>query len=138
MEFPATTPLEIRRDLEVRAKSANSKIDAILILPELLTQSPDGWAIIKDFAAEHGIPIAGPTAFIAQQEKGAVFTYGIDLLETGRLAAPLADKVLKGLPAGTIPVLSPEAYLRINYRRARELGLRVPEGMLRMATEIIR
>ena len=50
----------------------------------------------------------------------------------------LADKVLNGIPAGTIPVVTPEQDLWINYKVAQELGLRVSEGLLSMAEEIIR
>jgi putative ABC transport system substrate-binding protein len=53
-------------------------------------------------------------------------------------AAPLADKILKGTPAGTIPVITPEQDLYINYKVAQELGLTVPDGLLSMAVEIIR
>ena len=56
----------------------------------------------------------------------------------GRLAAQQAHKVLKGIPAGTIPVVSAENYFQLNYRVAQELGLRVPEGLLKQANEIIR
>jgi hypothetical protein len=42
------------------------------------------------------------------------------------------------MPAGTIPLVTPEAHLRINYKTAQELGLNVPEGLLSRADEIIR
>jgi ABC-type uncharacterized transport system substrate-binding protein len=63
---------------------------------------------------------------------------GIDHFNTGKQAAPLADKILRGTPPGTIPVVSSESYLKINHRLAQELGLTVPEDLLGMATEIIR
>jgi putative tryptophan/tyrosine transport system substrate-binding protein len=56
----------------------------------------------------------------------------------GELAAPLADKILKGAPAGTTPVVTPEQTLTINNKVAEQLGLTVPEGLLSMANEIIR
>jgi putative ABC transport system substrate-binding protein len=55
----------------------------------------------------------------------------------GELAASLADKIFRGTPAGTIPVVTPEDHLRLNYKAAQELGLTVPEGLLSLATEII-
>jgi putative ABC transport system substrate-binding protein len=54
------------------------------------------------------------------------------------IAATIADKILKGTPAGAIPVVTPEAHLKFNYKQARKLGLKVPEDLLSMATEIIR
>jgi putative ABC transport system substrate-binding protein len=71
-------------------------------------------------------------------DAGAVFSYMIGVPECGELAAALADKILEGTPAGTIPVVTPEQYLFLNYKVAQEMGLTVPEGMLSMATEIIR
>ncbi len=88
------------------------------------------------FAAEHKVPIGG--SFLYTVEQGAVFGNANDLAKVGKLAAPLADKILKGTPAGTIPVVTPEQDMWINYKRAQELGLNVSEGMLNRANEIIR
>jgi putative tryptophan/tyrosine transport system substrate-binding protein len=82
------------------------------------------------------VPIGGLIPWEVRQ--GALYTSGIDMREMGQLAAPLADKIFKGANAGTIPVVSPELHLHINYKRARELGLAVPEGLLLQADEIIR
>jgi putative ABC transport system substrate-binding protein len=70
--------------------------------------------------------------------QGALFVNGTNFTNVGELAASLADKILKGTPAGTIPVLSPEQELTINYKVAQGLGLTVPEGLLKQAKEIVR
>ena len=54
-----------------------------------------------------------------------MFVYESKYYEIGSLAALLADKIFKGTQAGTIPVVTPEAYLTINYKMAQELGLNV-------------
>ena len=59
-------------------------------------------------------------------------------LPWGSQAAPLADKILKGAAAGSIPVVSPESFLKINYKAAQALNLTVPDGLLRQAVEVIR
>ena len=64
--------------------------------------------------------------------------YGANRRTIEYLAAPLADKVLKGTPAGTIPVVSDESFLQINYTVAQKLGVEVPEGLLSQADEVIR
>jgi putative tryptophan/tyrosine transport system substrate-binding protein len=56
----------------------------------------------------------------------------------GALAAPSADKIFKGTPAGNIPIVTPEAKLFINYKLIQELGLNASEGLLVQADEIIR
>jgi putative ABC transport system substrate-binding protein len=136
VELPVTNLAEIQADIETRVKSADIGVDAILLLPEILTQTPDGWAIISKFAAEHKLPLVGSSAVTA--ERGSIFSYNVDNLETGGLAATIVDKILKGAPAGTIMVVTPPSHLRINYKVAKELGLTVPEGLLNRADEIIR
>jgi putative ABC transport system substrate-binding protein len=136
VEVPVTSVADIQADLQARAELADIGMDAILIMPEVISQSPDGWAAISKFASEHKVPIAGSAGFEA--DAGAIFSHIPDNVETGKLAAPLADKILKGTPAGNIPVVTPESHLRINYALAQELGLAVPEGLLSQAAEIIR
>jgi putative ABC transport system substrate-binding protein len=84
--------------------------------------------VVTQFAAEHRLPIGNQV----------VFRIVVDNVQVGRQAAPLADKILKGTPAGTIPVASADPILVINYTEAQELGLPVPESLLNQADEIIR
>jgi len=88
------------------------------------------------FANDHRLPVGGGMDFTA--DAGALFSFVPGNREQGRLAAVLADKVFKGIPAGTIPVVTPEARLRLNYKVIQGLGLVVPEGLLSRADEIIR
>ena len=92
--------------------------------------------MINQFAAEHNVPIAG-NAF-AQAEQGALFSYSPTYSDNGIQAALLADKIFKGTFPSTIPVVTPEAQLLLNYKVAQQLGLTVPEGRLKQAYEIIR
>ncbi|MFH0978173.1 MAG: ABC transporter substrate-binding protein [Candidatus Woesearchaeota archaeon] len=127
---------ELQADLKVRAEAKDIGIDAILMMPDTLTPSPDGFAAIMKFAKEHKIPVGGTLNFMT--DLGAICNYAPDMAEQGRMAAVIADKIFKGTPAGTIPVVTPENYLRINYKVAQELGLNVSEGLLSRAKEIIR
>jgi putative ABC transport system substrate-binding protein len=136
VEVPVTNMEGIRADLQARGASDDIGVDAIAIMPEALSQSPPAWALITQFADKHGLPIAGAAPSTA--DRGAVFSYTPNILKLGKLAAPLADKVLRGTKAGTIPLVTPEAYLRLNYKKAKELGLTVPDNLLSLASEIIR
>ena len=71
---------------------------------------------------------------------GSRYCFGanVDTFESGREGAVLADKILKGAKAGTIPVTSSEIYLQINYKMLQQLGVSVSEGLLSQADEIIR
>ncbi len=136
VEAPATTLEELEADLAERAKSPDLGIEAMLLMPDIFNHSPIGWTLISKFAAEHKLPIAGSFPYTVEQ--GAVFGNANDLVNVGNLAAPLADKIFKGTSAGTIPVVSPEEALWINYKRAQDVGLTVPEGLLKRAAQIIR
>ena len=135
VEVPCSSITDIQADLSARAQAANIGIDAMLTLNEALTGASATYALINKFAAEHKIPLAGLTN--SQVHQGSLFTFFPNEYKCGQLAATLADKILKGAPAGTIPVVTPEADLRINYKRAQELGLNVSEGLLSRASEII-
>jgi putative ABC transport system substrate-binding protein len=135
VEIPVANVTDIQANLEARGALEDIGIDGILIITDDLSQSPDGWPLLSQFAAEHKIPIAGSAAFEA--DTGAVLSYIPNYRKTGMLAAPIADKIFKGISPGNIPVFTPESSLRINQKVAQGLGLTVPEGLLRQADEII-
>ncbi len=136
VEVPVTSLDGIRNDLQARAAANVTGMDAILIMPDDLSMSPQGWTVITDFAAKHKVPVVGST--LVQVGNGAIFSYNTDFAEVGGLAAQLGDKVLKGIPAGTLPVFSPEPRLKIDLKVAKAIGITVPDGMLRMTSEVIR
>jgi putative ABC transport system substrate-binding protein len=136
VEDPINNLEELQAAIQKRAASDDIGIDAILIMPEILTQTSEGFREILKFANEHKVPIAGAMAHTA--DLGAVFSYSPDTFELGILAAVQADKIFKGTPAGTIMVATPPMYLRLNYKVIKELGLNVSEGLLSNAKEIIR
>jgi putative ABC transport system substrate-binding protein len=137
IEAPADDAAELEADLQARAQSGDDiGMDAILFIPEPLSITPDAFLIMAKFADEHEIPVGG--AFMEAEGYASIFGVTIDAHDIGRQAAPLADKILKGTPAGSIPVVSAENYLQINYREAQKLGLTVPEGLLAQAAEVVR
>lgn len=127
---------ELQEALKKQSETVDSKTDAIQILPDYLTQIPAGWEIIRNFAEENKIPLVGSA--LSTVEKGGILAFCVDFFEIGKLAAPLADKVLKGTPAGEIMVVTSPGHLWLNYRKAQELGLTVPADLLSMAEKIIR
>ncbi len=136
-EVRVTRVQDTQAVLQGLEKSGDATMDAILLLQDTIPRSPEAIGLIVKFADAHRVPVAGgPSAVV--RNGGAVLSVTSDLVETGGLAASLADKILKGTPAGTIPVVSPQPRLFINYTKAQELGLTVPEGLLKQATEIIR
>jgi putative ABC transport system substrate-binding protein len=111
-------------------------MDAILMLVEPLLVAPDAFTAVAKFAYEHKLPFGG--VYNSLDKNSSIFGVNVDLFESGRLAAPMADKIFKGTPAGTIPAVSPENFIQIDYKTAQQFGLTVPEGLLKQANEIIR
>ncbi|MBN2368661.1 ABC transporter substrate-binding protein [Candidatus Woesearchaeota archaeon] len=136
IEFPANNLAHLQEELENRAESENFDFDAVLYIPESLSTTQFVFELIANFTRERNIPVMGTK--ILTDDYGTVFGVTTNNQDFGVLAAPIADKILKGIPAGTIPVVSPESYLIVNYKVAQELGIKVPEGLLAMADEIIR
>jgi putative ABC transport system substrate-binding protein len=136
VEVPVESVEGLAADLHRREATGDPGIDAMLLMPDTLNHSPEGWQLISGFARNHNLPVAG--SFLYTVEQGAVFGNANDLADIGKLASSLAAKIFDGIPAGTIPVITPEQDLYINYKRARELDLHLPEGLLRQAKVILR
>ena len=135
VEIPVTTLEEMQADLDTRAQLDDIGVDTFLQMADGVTHSPEGSALVMDFAKEHNLPYGG--GHYTQAEQGAIFTYSPYDFEMGELAAPIADKIFKGTPAGTIPLSSPENHLIINFNVAQGLGLTVPKALLNQAETII-
>ena len=136
VEIPVSSLEDIKADLDARAKLDDIGVDAFLQMADWLTHSPEGAALVMKFAQEHHLPYGGGHYY--QADQGAAFTYSPYDFEMGQLAAPIADKVLKGTTAGTIPLSTPENHLILNYKVAQELGLTLPEGLMKQANKIVR
>lgn len=135
-ELPASNAHELRVNLQAAADAGEKGIDAILCIAEPLAVMPQYFKVMAEFAAERNLPIGG--ALMSVGPYHSVFGVSVKSLDAGGQAAILADKILSGIPAGTIPVVSAENYIEINYLEARRLGLEVNEGLLSIAHRIIR
>jgi putative ABC transport system substrate-binding protein len=137
IEAPADDAAGLEADLQARAQSGDDiGLDAILCIPEALSVTSEAFLVMAKFADEHEIPIGGATMEV--EGHASIFGVTINMRDVGRLSAPMANKILKGTPAGTIPVVSPENYIEINYKATQELGLTVSESLLSQADKVNR
>jgi len=135
IEFPADNASELQAGLDALAASGDIGFDAILFIPEPLSTMNDAFEVMGRFAYEHDLPIGGLIMQVG--EYGSIFGINVDIPKTAQQAAILADKILKGTPAGTIPVVSSESYFEINYNVSQKFGINVSESLLSRANRII-
>ncbi len=92
---------------------------------------------ILETTAQQAIPTMFDASFLV--ERGGLASYGPDLHETGRQAARLVDKIVKGAKPAEIPVeVSPKVEFVINLKVAKALGLTIAPEVLYRADRIIR
>jgi putative ABC transport system substrate-binding protein len=110
------------------------EIDGILQPPSLSLNLPGQ---VLAVSRQQGIPTMFEAAFWVEQ--GVLASYGPDLHETGRQAARLVDKILKGAKPADIPVeVNAKIEFAINLKVAKGLGLSIAPEVLYQADRIIR
>jgi putative ABC transport system substrate-binding protein len=86
---------------------------------------------------QHGIPAIFDAAFWV--ERGALASYGADYYASGKQAARLVDKILKGAKPAELPVeVNPKIEFAINLKTVKALGLTIPPEVLFQADKIVR
>jgi putative ABC transport system substrate-binding protein len=88
------------------------------------------------YADAHRLPLCVPGYH--QVPEGALLSYGFYQHNIGRQAARLADQILRGTPAGDLPVEMAENLLAINADTAERIGLDIPAEILRQADKVFR
>jgi putative ABC transport system substrate-binding protein len=110
------------------------EVDGILKPPAVSLNIP---GFILETAGQQGIPTMFDAAFWVEQ--GGLASYGPDLYASGRQAARLVDKILKGANPAEIPVeVNSKIEFVINLKAAKALGLTIAPEVLYRADRIIR
>ncbi|MDH3601151.1 MAG: ABC transporter substrate-binding protein, partial [Candidatus Tectomicrobia bacterium] len=94
--------------------------------------------LVLEVATQHGIPTMFNSASF-WMEHGALASYGPNFRESGRQAARLVDKILKGADPAKIPVeANSNIEFVINLKTAKTLGLTIAPEVLYQADRIVR
>jgi len=136
-----------RLGIELVEKSVQTEDEAQVALAKVSTDSVDGIlrppsaslnipGFILEASAARGIPTMFNGSFWVKQ--GALAGYGSDEYMTGRQAARLVDKVLKGTAPADIPVeLNTKVEFAINLGVAKSLGLTIRPEVLYRADRVV-
>jgi putative tryptophan/tyrosine transport system substrate-binding protein len=124
-------PEEIERALAAFARSA----DIGLIVTASALASVHLERIVA-IASRLNLPAVYPYRSLVA--RGALVSYGPDLVDQFRRAAGYVDRILKGEKPSDLPVQAPTKYeLLINLKTARALGLEIPPMLLARADEVL-
>jgi putative ABC transport system substrate-binding protein len=119
---------------EAFGRLAEQHVAALLISGDALftTQRQQ----IANLSASYGIPTSGPNR--EQAVSGALMSYGASYDETYRQAGIYVGRILKGEKAADLPVIQPTKFVFvINMKRAKTLGLAIPNSVQLLADEVI-
>lgn len=110
-------------------------VQAVIVQP-LFVLTTASASKVADLALKSGIiSVSGVTQYAVG---GGFMSYGPDAGESRRAAALHVARILRGTPAGEIPVEQPtKLQLVINLRTAATLGLQVPQRVIIRADEVI-
>ena len=87
-------------------------------------------------AARNSVPAVYPLLPFARD--GGLLSYGTDLRDIWRRAAPYVDLILRGAKPADLPVQLPIKFeMTLNAKTAKTLGLTVPPSILLRADEVI-
>ena len=85
--------------------------------------------LVIELAARHRLPAVYTASYFVVA--GGLMSYGIDQVDTFRLAAAYVDRILRGDKPADLPVQAPTRYeTAINLKTAKALDLTVPPGLL--------
>jgi putative ABC transport system substrate-binding protein len=127
----ATHRDEIIKALE---ETPRGSVDAIFFIPSLLVRT--NLDLLVKRAGKDRIPLA--VSEEAVMDSGALLSYGPNQRLVGLQAANLVQKILKGTNPGDIMIETPDRlFLAINQTTAKQIGMKIPPEMLRLADRVI-
>ncbi len=135
--FAAASPDELQAELDRRAASSDIGFDAVLMVAEPLANTQAFYDVLSKFCYAHKIPLGGTMMNIGVGNT-PIFGLTPQGQPAGQQAALMADKIFKGTPAGTIPVVTSESYFQIDMTAAQAFGVTVPDGLLQQADQVIK
>ena len=127
----------VQTEAEARTVMAEIRTGDVQGIMQPLTLSLNIPGLLLEVTTQRGIPTMFDSEFYV--ESGGLASYGPDFYESGRQAARLVDKILRGEAPADIPVeVNNGIKFVINLKTAKTLGLTIPPEMLYQANRLIR
>ena len=128
---PVHNPAEIEAIMASLAREPNA---GLIVMPDVFILAHREQIIA--LADRYRLPAA--YAYRLFPVSGGLMSYGTDLVDLFRRAAPYVDRILKGEKPADLPVQTPNKYeLVINLKTAKAFGLDVPLSVQQRADEVI-
>jgi putative tryptophan/tyrosine transport system substrate-binding protein len=135
--------------VEPIAASAQSDAEIEAVVTSLGRAPGGGLIVMPDFfmrshlrpillqTARNNVPTIYPWRYVVTTE-GGLISYGPDLKDIVRRAAPYVDRILRGAKPADLPVQVPVKFeMALNVKTAKMLGLTAPASLLLRADEVI-
>lgn len=127
-----TERVNSQEDIDALLADLPEDIDAVwLTCSHLLFSNAEN---IVAAATAKGIPVASSTH---QRDTGVIISYGEDNYRLGAQSSRMASSLLHGADPAHIPVETAEFYLGVNLKKARELGITVPDNIIKISQHVI-
>jgi putative tryptophan/tyrosine transport system substrate-binding protein len=131
--FEARDPGQIERAF---ADMVSAQMHGLIFIHSPMFAARRAARIDIDLVAKH--KFAAIYEWGVYAEAGGLMSYGANLLDEYRRAAPYVDKILKGAKPADLPVEQPMKFeLVINLKTAKALGLTIPQALLGRAAQVI-
>ncbi|MEO5575169.1 MAG: ABC transporter substrate-binding protein [Gaiellaceae bacterium] len=140
---------QLQRPLELDIREASNAQDLKRVFRSLRPGEVDGAFLLSNnlrqnhsaltvkLARDAQLPVQGSRKEWVQ--RGALFSYGIDLAPLGRAGARYIDSILRGASPADLPVETiPRIEFAINLKTAGRLGIRVSQVMIIQADKVFR
>ena len=123
------------RDFEAAFDAAaKERVQGIVVFPSPLVHYHS--VRIAALATQRKLPSV--FLFAEAAEGGGLISYGPNVNDMSRRAAPLVIRILNGTQPGELPIERPTKFeLAINLKTAKTLGLTIPPTLLARADQVI-
>lgn len=132
-----TKPVNSERDVPKALNELLKKIDVLWSVADGTIFGSQSTKHILLSSLKSGVPLVGlSSAFV---KAGALMALSCNYSENGKQAAEITKRILNGEDPASIPVSVPrKVYLSLNLRAADQMGIRVPDHIIKTADEVIK